>query len=64
MLRYFITFPAGVHIRREQLEVFAAYIKEAANQKEWRDIVTMEGAILHDVRHPRVKPKFNRMPVR
>jgi hypothetical protein len=64
MLRYFLTFPAGVHIRRDQLENIAEYIKDAANHKDWRDIVAMEGAILHDVRHPRVKPKFNRMPMR
>ena len=64
MLRYFVTFPAGVRIQREQLEMFATYLKDAANAREWKDIVTGEGAILHDVRHPRVKPKFNRMPVR
>jgi len=61
MIRYFITFPAGVAIRPEQLDEFRRYLKEAADDKEWRDIITNAAATLHDVRYPRMKPKFNQM---
>jgi len=64
MLRYFITFPAGIFFNRSDLEVIREQLKDAANDREWRDIVATMGGTLHDVRHPRVKPKFNQMPVR
>ena len=49
-LRYVISFPAGTDISQQQMHHFQERLKEAANAKEWRDIVLNEGGTITDVR--------------
>jgi len=50
MLRYMISFPVGANIRPEQLAHLRDMLKEAVNDKEWRDIIASEGATIVDLR--------------
>ena len=49
MLRYLISFPSE-NIRPEQLEMFREYLKAAADDREWRDIIVTHGGTITDMR--------------
>jgi tripartite-type tricarboxylate transporter receptor subunit TctC len=55
MIRYFVSFPVGAHVRPEQIQMLAEHLNKAADDREWRDIVVNEGATITDMR-ARVRP--------
>lgn len=53
MIRYVITFPAEVYLTPERLRAFREMLSEAANDRQWRDMVISNGGTITDMRPAR-----------
>jgi tripartite-type tricarboxylate transporter receptor subunit TctC len=53
VIRYVISFPVEANIRAEFVQKLAAKLKEAVDDREWRDIVLNQGGTITDMRHNR-----------
>jgi hypothetical protein len=53
MIRYVISFPVDARITPEFMQHFSERLKEAVNDREWRDIVMSSGGTITDMRHNR-----------
>lgn len=53
MIRYFISFPADVQISRQALEMLSEQMREAANDRQWRDLIVTMGGTIKDMRPSR-----------
>jgi cytochrome c-type biogenesis protein CcmH/NrfG len=57
MLRYIVTFPTEARITQEAMHAFQQMLSEAADAREWRDVIVAHGCTVQDVRQ-RPRPRF------
>lgn len=57
MIRYLISFPPEAKISPEGMYYFREMISNAANAREWRDVILSQGATITDMR-VRVPPRI------
>lgn len=58
MLRYWISFPPEANVRPDQLDELRHYIREAVDDRAFRDVVVNMGGTITNMRRANPTPAF------